>query len=66
MARKLRRVLRLPAVLEATGYSRSQLQEKINKGEFPAPFKLSDSGRARGWFEDDVIDWQESRTGEAV
>lgn len=64
MARKLRRVLRLPAVLEATGYSRSQLQEKINKGEFPAPFKLSDSGRAKGWFEDDVIDWQVSRTGE--
>ena len=50
MDRELRRVLRLPAVLDATGYSRSQLQEKIKKGEFPAPIKLSDSGRAKGWF----------------
>jgi|KBSMisStandDraft_5_1062788.scaffolds.fasta_scaffold2567027_2 prophage regulatory protein len=65
MIPKLRRVLRLPAVLEATGYSRSQLQEKITKGEFPAPFKLSESGRAKGWFEDAVIDWQHSRTSEA-
>jgi len=64
MIPKLRRVLRLPAVLEATGYSRSQLQEKITKGEFPAPFKLSESGRAKGWFEDAVIDWQHSRTSE--
>lgn len=61
MSRKIKRVLRRPAVLAATGYSRSQLQEKISKGEFKAPFKLSDSGRAVGWFEDDVIAYQESR-----
>lgn len=58
---KLRRVLRRPAVLAATGYGRTQLQVLVDKKLFPAPFKLSDTGRSVGWWEDDVIAYQESR-----
>ena len=58
---RLQRILRRPAVLEATGYGRTQLQQLVDKGEFPAPIKLSDAGRAVGWFEHDVIEWQQRR-----
>jgi prophage regulatory protein len=61
MTERLQRILRRPQVLEATGYSRTQLQELIDKGEFPPPFPLSDTGRAVGWFEDDVVAWQQRR-----
>ena len=45
---QLRRFHRLPKVEEITGYRRTQLYEKIARGEFPAPVPLSDfrqSGR---------------------
>ena len=58
---KLRRVLRYPAVLAATGYSKTQLQELIKQGKFSPPFSLSDGGRAVGWFEDEVVEYQEQR-----
>jgi predicted DNA-binding transcriptional regulator AlpA len=44
---KLRRILRKGKVLEFTGYKKSQLQELIDRNEFPKPVPLSDSGR--GW-----------------
>lgn len=58
---KVRRFLRLRAVLECTGYGRTQLYEKIARGEFPRPIALSDSGRAVAWNEDEVTAWQEAR-----
>jgi prophage regulatory protein len=61
MAAHLKRILRRPQVLAATGYQRTQLQELIDKGEFPPPFPLSDTGRAVGWLEDEVISWQQRR-----
>ena len=58
---KLRNVLRWPAVLAATGYSKTQLEVKIRGGQFPRPFPLSDGGRAVGWWEDEIIAHQEQR-----
>ncbi len=58
---KLRTILRRNDVMRATGYRSTQLTELIAQGEFPKPVKLSDGGRAVGWFEDEVIAWQESR-----
>ena len=55
------RIMRLPAVLEFTGLSETQLEEKIKRGEFPRPIKLSDSGRTIGWIESELIDWLNSR-----
>ena len=64
MKRQLQRILREPEVLAATGYKKTQLDELINQGKLPAPIRLSEGGRARGWFEDEIISHQEARRAE--
>lgn len=51
----VQRILRLPAVLDATGWSRSTLYAKIADEKFPSPIKLDPEGRAVGWLESDVL-----------
>jgi len=51
-------------VLAASGYRPTQLEELIKAGKFPASFALSEGGRARGWFEDEIITHQEARRAE--
>src|SRR5262245_2904210 len=60
----LRRILRKPEVLAASGYRPTQLDELINQGKFPAPIHLSEGGRALGWFEDEIIAHQVARAAE--
>ena len=50
----VRRFLRLPAVMAATGYSRSTVYEKVKTGKLPAPVKLDPTGKAVGWWEDEI------------
>ena len=57
----LRRILREPDVLQASGYRKTQLDLLIQQGKFPRPIRLSEGGRARGWFEDEIIQYQEQR-----
>jgi len=56
------RILRKPEVMKFAGMRHTQLNEHIAKGEFPAPIKLTDSGRAVGWLEHELIEWMERRT----
>ncbi len=53
------KILRLPAVKELTGLSRSSIYLYISKGEFPAPVPLS--VRSVGWLENEVNEWIEVR-----
>ena len=53
------RILRLPAVLEATGLGRSTVYRMMAEHSFPAPVKLSK--RAVGWRYDDVRQWTNGR-----
>jgi prophage regulatory protein len=53
------RILRLPAVKERVGLSRSTIYLKIAKGEFPEPISLGD--RAVGWLEEDVNNWLDKK-----
>lgn len=46
------RVLRLPAVIERTGLSRSAIYRGVNEGSFPEPINISE--RAVGWLTDEV------------
>ena len=58
---RLRRIVRqrdLPAV---TGLQKTQIAEEIRLGSFPKPLKLTEAGRAKGWLEDELIDWQAKR-----
>jgi prophage regulatory protein len=49
------KALRLPAVIEKTGLSRSSIYRLIQDGKFPPPVKLS--ARASAWFEHDINEW---------
>jgi prophage regulatory protein len=58
MAQEPRKVMRLPAVMAATGWSRSTVYDKIKAGKFPKPFKPDPDGRVAAWFADDVWEFQ--------
>lgn len=49
------KILRLPAVKELTGLSRSSIYLRISKNEFPSSISLGD--RAVGWLEEDINQW---------
>jgi len=49
------RILRLPAVLDRTGLSRSTLYRKIQAGTFPKQVPIS--VRCAGWRESAVSEW---------
>ena len=57
-ARVLRRALRLEAVLEATGESRSGWYDGIKKGIYPAPTKVNPDGRNAIWWDDEIAEVQ--------
>ena len=55
----VQRILRLPAVLQATGLARSTIYRMMAEHTFPAPVKLAK--RAVGWRHDDVQRWTNGR-----
>ncbi len=57
------RMLRLKAVCDLTGLSRSSIYLKITDGEFPAPVKLGK--RSVGWIEIEVSQWIENRINQS-
>jgi len=52
-------ILRLPAVLDRTGLSRSTIYLMISKNKFPNAISLGD--RAVGWLEADINHWLEQK-----
>lgn len=50
------KILRLPAVLERTGLSRSTVYARMSAGEFPKSISLG-SLRAIGWLESEIDSW---------
>jgi prophage regulatory protein len=55
---KVDRILRLPAVLNRTGLSRSTLYRKMQEGTFPKQIALS--ARCAGWRESSISAWMRS------
>jgi len=51
------KVIRLPAVKDQTGLSRSSIYLRMSKGEFPQSISLGE--RAIGWLEEDINQWLE-------
>lgn len=49
------RIIRINAVLERTGLSRSTLYRKINGGQFPKQIRISE--RCAGWRESEINAW---------
>ena len=52
----IKRIYRLPDVMNITGLSRSSIYLRISTNEFPKPVKLG--RRAVGWPEESIIAWQ--------
>jgi prophage regulatory protein len=57
------KILRLPALKQTTGISRSTIYAMVKAGTFPSPIKLG--RRAVGWIESDVHSWIDSRVSTA-
>ena len=53
------RIMRLPAVLLATGLTRSSLYRLMAQRAFPTPVKLDK--RSVGWRQYDIREWNEAR-----
>jgi prophage regulatory protein len=53
------KIIRLPAVKDKTGISRSSIYLRMSKGEFPKSISLGD--RAIGWLESDIEQWLEDK-----
>jgi prophage regulatory protein len=53
------RLLRLPAVMERTGYKRTKIYELIERGEFPR--QISIGARAVAWIESEIDGWIETQ-----
>lgn len=52
-------ILRRHDVERLTGLPRSTIYDKIAKGEFPQPIKLS--MKSVGWLESEIAAWQQAR-----
>jgi len=50
------RFLRLPAVIDRTGYCRSSIYALMARGKFPRLYKLS-GGRAVAWKESEITEY---------
>lgn len=51
------KLMRLPAVIERTGFSRSWIYELINQKQFPQPIKIG--SRAVAFVEGEIDEWIE-------
>jgi len=58
-AESIQRIMRLPAVLNETGLTRSTVYRLMAEHTFPAPVKLAK--RAVGWRHEDVRRWTNER-----
>lgn len=58
----IKKIYRLPEVMNMTGLSRSSIYLRVSTDEFPKPVKIG--RRAVGWPEESIIAWQ-SRMMEA-
>ena len=52
----IKKIYRLPDVINMTGLSRSSIYLRVSTDEFPKPVKIG--RRAIGWPEDSIIAWQ--------
>ena len=52
----IKKIYRLPDVMNMTGLSRSSIYLRVSTDEFPKPVKIG--RRAVGWPEDSIIAWQ--------
>jgi predicted DNA-binding transcriptional regulator AlpA len=58
---KLNQVLREKELRAYDGLGKTQRQVMIDRGEYPAPFRISEGGRAKAWILAEILAWQQRR-----
>jgi predicted DNA-binding transcriptional regulator AlpA len=58
---RLNRIIRQKDADQFCGLRRTRRKELEARGEFPKSVSLSDTGRARGYLESELIEWQQRR-----
>jgi prophage regulatory protein len=53
------KIVRLKDLPHYVGLRRTQIEEMIQRGEFPKPIKLGP--RAKGWLASEIAQWQHER-----
>jgi hypothetical protein len=59
---RLNRIIRKRDIPEYTGLQRTSIDALIKRGELKV-FTITEHGRAKGIFEDDLVRWQQRRRG---
>ena len=57
-----KKFIKLPTVMDLTGYRRTSIYQKVAEGTFPAPVKLGP--RAVAWVSEEIKDWMDARVAE--
>ncbi len=61
MTDELTRIIRERDVDAFCGLKRTQRAELVRRGEFPKPVRLAAGGRALGYLESELLEWQRRR-----
>ncbi len=57
-----KKFIKLPTVMDLTGYRRTSIFDKVAEGSFPAPVKLGP--RAVAWVSEEIEEWMDARVAE--
>jgi len=57
-----KKFIKLPTVMDLTGYRRTSIYQKVAEGTFPAPVKLGP--RAVAWVSEEIEKWMDARVAE--
>ena len=57
-----KKFIKLPTVMDLTGYRRTSIYQKVAEGTFPAPVKLGP--RAVAWVSEEIEEWMDARIAE--
>ena len=57
-----KKFIKLPTVMDLTGYRRTSIFDKVAEGTFPAPVKLGP--RAVAWVSEEIESWMDARIAE--
>lgn len=61
MSQQTQKLIRVKAVINLTGLSKSYIYQLCNKRLFPKSVQLVAGGSSVAWVEQEVLDWIESR-----
>ena len=61
MIERLTRIIRASIVDDFCGLKRTQRKELEARGEFPKAISLTEGGRAKGYLESELLEWQRRR-----